>query len=129
MILSEKIKNYRSEKNLTQNELADELDISRSQLAMIESNKRPISKQLRNKLAEISGKSLKWWITDTEYDESSYKEMTAMSMLLDYMIDKGVLKSPDDVYSETDHIMKMVAEEVRIKLKNKEKIEGINKKE
>lgn len=121
MNFSDKIKEYRNENSLTQNELAKKLDISRTQLAMIETDKRPATRALINKLVEISGRSLKSWLDNTEYDESSYKEMTALSMLLDYMIDKEIIKTIDDVDNETEHIMKIVKEEVKIKMKNAQK--------
>ena len=121
MNFSDKIKEYRNENSLTQNELAKKLDISRTQLAMIETDKRPATRALISKLVEISGRSLKSWLDNTEYDESSYKEMTALSMLLDYMIDKEIIKTIDDVDNETEHIMKIVKEEVKIKMKNAQK--------
>lgn len=128
MNFADKIKEFRNENSLTQNELAEKLDISRTQLAMIETGKRPVTKAVINKLVEISGRSLKSWLDNTEYDESSYKEMTALSMLLDYMIDKGIIKTIDDVDNETEHIMKIVKEEVKIKLKNTQKFNELHQK-
>lgn len=119
----EKLKQYREEVGITQSELASTLNISRSQLAMIECGKRPIPLSTRKKIAEVSGKSLKWWNDQTEYDKESYVDMTALSMLLDYMIEKEIIKTPDDIDKEIDHIKKVLKEEVKIKLKKYNKLE------
>ncbi|NFH34541.1 helix-turn-helix transcriptional regulator [Clostridium sporogenes] len=120
----EKLKEYREENNLTQTDFSKKLGISRSQLAMIECGKRPMPVITRKKLSEVTGKSLKWWVDKTEYDQNSYEDMTALSMLLDYMIEKNIIKSPQDIDKELPHITKILKEEVKIKLKKYHNLES-----
>lgn len=122
MKFSQKLKEFRNEKGISQTVLADELGISRSHLAMIESDKRPIASHHRNKLAEYSGKDLKWWISGTEYDHDCYVEMTALSMFLDYLIDKAIIKEPNDIDNEMAHVTKVIKKELEVKFAKRNKI-------
>ncbi|MCD3202844.1 helix-turn-helix domain-containing protein [Clostridium botulinum] len=122
MKLSQKLKKFRSDNNLTQTDFANNLGISRTHLAMIETDKRPANLELLKKIALVSNKNLKWWVSGTEYDDECYEEMSALSMLLDYMIDKKILTKPDDIENEMDHIIRLLKEEVNIKLKKYNKI-------
>jgi len=58
-LLAKNIKKYRKEKNLSQNELAERLNISREHLAKLETTKRCISLKLLFKLSDTLNVSLR----------------------------------------------------------------------
>jgi len=69
MKLNEKIKNLRIENNLTQQEFADKLFVSRSAVAKWEQNRGMPSLELLNKIAEIFGVKIEDLLDDNIEDE------------------------------------------------------------
>lgn len=62
MIIGDKIKRYREENNLTQEELAKELNINQSHLSNLESGKKAAGRIILKRLIEATGYKEEYWI-------------------------------------------------------------------
>ena len=60
-MIGEKIKRYRLETDMTQCELAKILEIDRTYLSQVENGKKQASRNLINKLVELTGESHNYW--------------------------------------------------------------------
>ena len=69
-MLGDKIKKMRNEKNMTQKELADILDISQSAIGMIEKNQRGCSNELLKKISNFFNVSIDYLLSDSIIDMS-----------------------------------------------------------
>lgn len=61
MIIGDKIKRYREENNLTQEELAKELNITQSHLSKLESGKKAAGRIILRRLIEATGYEEEYW--------------------------------------------------------------------
>lgn len=69
-MLGDKIKILRENKKITQQELANKLNIAQSTIGMIEGNKRPAGRKTLMKLADFFGVTLDYLISDDEQIEN-----------------------------------------------------------
>ena len=117
MKLSEKIKNYRIENNLTQKELSEKLNVSRTLIAGTETDKIKGTVKFLTKLSDLSGKSITYWM-DAE-TEKNYKTYEALDILLDAMIDSKMIKADGKIGDMELRLIKSVLEkEIVLKIKN-----------
>lgn len=72
-MLGDKIKELRKKKQLTQQELANEVKIAQSTIGMIESNKRPAGRKTLVKLADFFGVSVDYLLSDDEKTDKTIK--------------------------------------------------------
>lgn len=68
-MLGDKIKSLRKEKRVTQQELADKIEVSQSTIGMIESGKKTGSPQTLIKLAEFFGVTVDYLLSDDKESE------------------------------------------------------------
>lgn len=116
MEFKEKVKNYRSENNLTQKMLADKLGVSRTLIAETESGRIKGTMKFISKLAGVSGKPLTYW-TDVEA-EKTYKTYEALDVLIDAMIDSGMIKEDGKIDEKGSKLIISVLEkEVALKIR------------
>lgn len=107
-MFSEKLKEYRKELslkrgcNVGQIQLAQELGISNGNIGNLESGVRLPSKKLLIKLVEHSGKSLDYWMDGLE----EYKAPNSVDLVLDRMIQKGLIKDSKNLNEEVWEIIK-----------------------
>jgi transcriptional regulator with XRE-family HTH domain len=118
MNFKEKFKQYRIENKLTQKEFANRLDISRTGVADIESGRIKGTVKLMNKLAEVTGKPISYWM-DTE-SEANYKTYESLDILIDAMIDSGMIGEDGKVGDrESKLILAVLEKEILLKIKRK----------
>jgi len=64
MKLAQKLKQFREEKDITQEELAKRIGVSTSAIADAERGKRPLSKNTAMKLSEYSKMTVDYWVNE-----------------------------------------------------------------
>ena len=115
---SERLKNYRSSLHVKRGEkvgqvkLAEELGISKGNIADLERGTRPPSKKLLVKLVEHSGKSLSYWMDGVE----EYEPENSVDLVIDRMIERGLIKDTNLTDELWDIIKKAVQLEIERKL-------------
>ncbi|MBZ9608676.1 helix-turn-helix transcriptional regulator [Clostridium estertheticum] len=120
MELKEKIKNYRIENKLTQQKLADRLNVSRTLIAETESGKIKGTVKFLSKLADLSGKTISYWM-DVEV-EKNYKIYESLDVLITAMMDSGMIKEDNKIPEDASKLINAVLEkEVALKRKNSNK--------
>lgn len=118
-IFAEKLKEYRKELEIKRNEkvgqvrLAEELGISNGAIGNLESGKRMPSKKILIKLAEHSGKSLSYWMNGI----NEYEAPNTVDLVLDRMIERGLIDSTNLSDKVWDIIRKAVLLEIERKIK------------
>jgi transcriptional regulator with XRE-family HTH domain len=70
-MLGDKIKQLRENRKLTQQELANKLDIAQSTIGMIEGNKRPAGRKTLVKLADFFNVTVDYLLCDNEQPEAT----------------------------------------------------------
>lgn len=118
------LKELRVENGLTQQKLADKLDISKSTIAMIESSKREGSKEIEFKIANFFGVSLDY--LDGRTKEKNINNINSKSKMLDDFLDtliaEGIISESDDIDDDVaEMIINAVKAQVALKLKKHEK--------
>lgn len=73
-MLGDKIKELRKKKQLTQQELANEVKIAQSTIGMIESNKRPAGRETLIKLADFFGVTVDYLLSEGENSQDINKK-------------------------------------------------------
>lgn len=107
MEISEKLKQLRSEKKITQKMLAKNIGVALAVIGDIESNRRPPSKTTAMKLAEYTGTSIDYWINENETER--------------YVKTRSKFSSMEEVIKklkETGHMVNGVPDELGWKLLN-----------
>ncbi|MGL5150924.1 MAG: helix-turn-helix domain-containing protein [Clostridium sp.] len=92
--------------------LAKELGVAKGYIGDLEINSRKPSKNLLIKLVEHSGKSLNYWMNGVE----SYDASNSIDLVIDYMIEKGVITDTNISSEAWDIIKDSVLLEVERKL-------------
>lgn len=119
MNLSEKIKSYRIENNLTQKELGDMLKVSRTLIADIERGRIKGTLKFATTLAEITNKPLNYWL-DTNEVEKNYNHYEALDILIDSLIDTGMINEDGKMDEAAQKlIINVLEKEIALKIKNK----------
>lgn len=114
---SERLKNYRNSLQVKRGEkvgqvkLAEELGISKGNIADLERGTRPPSKKLLVKLVEHSGKSLSYWMDGVE----EYEAPNSVDLLLDRAIEKGLITDTN----LTDEMWEIIKKGVQLEIARK----------
>ena len=117
MEFKDKFKNYRIENKLTQKELADKLGTSRTAITDTESGRVKGTIKFISKLANISGKSLSYWVGNET--EKNYKTYEALDVLIDAMMDSGMIGEDNKIKEyEAKLIISILEKEIALKRKN-----------
>lgn len=108
------LKQLRKERNLTQQQLADKLKVSRSVLAMIESEKQKGSIDLQKQLANFFDVSLDYLEGfTTEKNGLSDKKESLVTNFLQFLIDSGLIDNEENIDEKTEEmILEMVKKEI-----------------
>ena len=118
------IRKLRTEKSLTQNDLAKILEVSASSIAMLESNKRSGNRDVETKMAnffKVSRDYLAGATTDENTIENNPKRKL-VSELLESLLDAGMIKDINNIDKDTEKmIMDMVRTEMAIIKARKDK--------
>jgi transcriptional regulator with XRE-family HTH domain len=121
-MLNDKVKSLRKEMNLTQEEFANRLGISRSYLGDIERGRlKGNNAKLISKLSDITGKPMEYFLDkDVAEDIKPYQFLDAA---LDMLIEKNLINNEGNITSSKaqkifDDILK---KEILLKLESKEK--------
>jgi len=103
MELKDKIKKYRKDNGLTQQELGDKLGLGRSTIAEIERGRIKGKLAIINKFSVLSGMSLSSLMDNNNEENIAVGNHEALDILLDTMIEKEIIKSdnkiPEEYYS------------------------------
>ena len=108
------LKQLRREKKLTQQQLADRLNVSRSVLAMIESEKQQGSIDLQKQIANFFNVSLDYLEGfTTERNGISDKKESLVTNFLKFLVDSGIIKNENEIDEKTEEmILEMVKKEI-----------------
>lgn len=119
---SEKLKQLRKLKGISQRELAKRLNVSCSTIAMIESGKRDGSKEVIGKIAAFFGVSIDYLYGLEDMDLKIKKDKSSMiDKFLDDLIDEGIIRDPNSIDKDTEEmIINAVKAQIALKLKSKE---------
>lgn len=101
------VKNLRKEKGLTQEELAKALRISKSTVGMIESDKRPGSREMLDKIASFFEVSLDYLEgkTDQKTIGITEKKKKLVSDLLEYLVNTGVIEDEHNIDENVQNML------------------------
>lgn len=118
MEFKDRLKKYRKENNITQQQLATKLNVSRSTIAEIERGTIKGTVEFISKLSEISKKPMSYWVDESI--ENDYKIYQALDVLIDAMIDSERIKDDGKIQSEDKELIISVLEkEIKFKIKRK----------
>ena len=117
MELREKIKQYRIDNKITQQELANMVGVSRTNIAEIEGGRIKGTLKFIHNLSEVTGKSLSFWTGDVNPDNVSIKRYEALDILIDAMINTGVINKEGKITDDKNKDLLMAVLEKEIKLK------------
>ena len=114
------LKGLRKERKLTQQQLAEQLKVSRSVLAMIESEKQQGSIDLQKQIASFFNVSLDYLEgLTTEKNGISDKKESLVTNFLQFLVDNGIIKNENEIDEKTEEmILDMVKKEIS-NLKNR----------
>ena len=116
MLLNEKIKLFRKENNLTQQELANKLNMNRTAITEIERGKVKGTTKFISALAEISNLPITYWL-DSEVDRN-YKSYEALDVLIDALIKSGMIKEDALINQQCSELINAILEkEIAFKIK------------
>lgn len=119
MDLKDKVKKFRKESKLTQKQLAEKLNVSRTNIAEIENGRIKGTVKFITKMAEISNMPISYWSSDEI--ENNYKTYEALDVLIEAMIDSEMIKSDGKINEDSQKLIIAVLEkEVKLKIKNRE---------
>lgn len=110
-----KLKQYRKDHGLTQNQFSKEIGISRSYLADLENGRKLANIKTLSKIANATNTTISDWIDIQDNSlEKNYKDFEALSVFLDNLMEAGEIKNGiiPDIYK--DSIIKLL--EVELKL-------------
>ncbi|WP_283692699.1 helix-turn-helix domain-containing protein [Clostridium perfringens] len=83
-MLANKLKQYRKDHGLTQNQFSEKIGISRSYLADLENGRKLANIKTLNKIASATNSSLNEWIDKTDNTlEKNYKRFEVLGIYLD----------------------------------------------
>lgn len=108
------LKELRRERKLTQQQLAERLSVSRSVLAMIESEKQKGSIDLQKQIANFFNVSLDYLEgLTTDRNGMSDKKENLITNFLQFLIDNGIIKNENEIDEKTEKmILDMVKKEI-----------------
>ncbi|NFH02341.1 helix-turn-helix transcriptional regulator [Clostridium botulinum] len=113
------LKKLRNENNITQQQLAKELGVSRSLIGMIESSQQDGGRELTKKVAQYFNVSMDYLEGLTEKTATVERE-TLVSNFLEFLVESGVITDSNNIDQKThDMILNMVKTEIEILKKGK----------
>lgn len=113
------LKKLRNENNITQQQLAKELGVSRSLIGMIESSQQDGGRELTKKVAQYFNVSMDYLEGLTEKTTTVERE-TLVSNFLEFLVESGVITDSNNIDQNThDMILNMVKTEIEILKKGK----------
>jgi transcriptional regulator with XRE-family HTH domain len=115
MVYVDKLKKFRKEIEMTQQQLGDKLGVARTLITQMETGSMKPNIKFLNKLAKYSGKSVGFWI-DESFDRI-YKTYDDLDILLNTLVNAGMVKE-DGKIDETcaKLVMTILEKEIRIKM-------------
>ncbi|AUM92709.1 helix-turn-helix transcriptional regulator [Clostridium botulinum] len=115
-IISERLKEARNEKGLTQQELAKRISVSTSIIGDIESGRRVASKKTAAKLADFFNTSAEYWFDETAVTKYFLKreKYAALDNVITTLIEKNELK---DVNKIPEDVWDIIKDSIKIDLK------------
>lgn len=124
MVYIEKLKQFRKETELTQQQLADKLGVARTLITQMETGSMQPNIKFVTKLAKYSGKSIGFWL-DRSFDRI-YKTYDNLDILLNTLITAGMVKEDGKIDEVcTKLVMTILEKEIRNKLKYNEEEEMV----
>jgi len=121
-IFSERLKDARDKKSLTQQQLATKLGISTSVIGDIESGRRVASKRTATKLADFFGTSAEYWFDEKEVDKyfDNRPVLSSIEQVLTALISSGKITDSKNIPNEAWDLIKEAAKiEIEVMLLNK----------
>lgn len=112
---SEILKELRTEKKITQNQLAKDLGVTRSLIGMIESGQQGGSREFNKTVAQYFDVSIDYLegLTTDKHGESVERE-TLVSDFLKFLVTNDVIKDPDNIEPDVEKmILDMVKKEAK----------------
>jgi len=121
MDFKDKLKQFRLKSNLTQEELAKKLDVTRTRITDTESGRVQGNLKFITNLSKISMRPLAYWIDGTFEDE--YKPYEALDVLVDNLIDAGLIEENKDVDDNVAVLLlNMLKKETNLKIRIKKEM-------
>lgn len=114
-----KLKQYRKDHGLTQNQFSKEIGISRSYLADLENGRKLANIKTLSKIANATNTTISDWIDIKDNSlEKNYTSFEALSVFLDNLVEAGEIKNGiiPDIYK--DSIIKLLEAELKLIQKN-----------
>lgn len=114
-----KLKQYRKDHGLTQDQFSKEIGISRSYLADLENGRKLANIKTLSKIANATNTSISDWIDIQDNSlEKNYKNFEALSVFLDNLMEAGEIKNGiiPDIYKNS--IIKLLEAELKLIQKN-----------
>lgn len=87
MKFSEKLRQYRKDNDLTQENLSDKVGLSRSKISELESGYRKATLKTIEKIASGTGTSTSWWLEDSE--EIDINEFEGFKLVVKALCETG----------------------------------------
>lgn len=119
-MLKDKVKEIRKEMNLTQEEFAKKLGISRSYYCDIERGRlKGTNVKIISKLSDVTGKSMEYFLDK----DIEVKQYDILDSALDMLIDKNLIDSEGNFLDQTSHniVMDILKKEIQLKYSLKTK--------
>lgn len=112
IILGENIKNYRKKRNLTQDELAEKLDISQKHLSNIEVGKKFVTAPLLERISEILKVSPSLLFYSSNFDELDDNILKH----IDIIISEELKNTQEKINRECSDTVKYIKDKIRRKI-------------
>ncbi|MBQ3422921.1 MAG: helix-turn-helix transcriptional regulator [Romboutsia sp.] len=102
--------------NLSQNEIANELKVSKSYISNVVNGRTSPSKRLLSYLSKKSNRDVSWWL----YGKGQYNILEGLNVLIDALIETGEIKKDGSISDDARKMLDiMLNKEIKLKLDNK----------
>lgn len=109
---------YMKKEGLRPVDLGEKLDISKSTVSRVIRGLSAPSVDFLEKLSNISGKSINWWLHGVE----EYRSLESLNTLIDTFIEKGFIKPNEPIEKVyEDMLYTMLEKEIEVKLEKYKK--------
>jgi transcriptional regulator with XRE-family HTH domain len=116
MEFKDKVKEFRLKSNLTQLELAEKLQVTRTRITDTESGRVKGNLKFITNISRLSQQPMTYWIDETF--EKDYKTYEALDVLIDDLIESGLIKDDGKINDNIALLIRTVLEkEIKVKFK------------